>query len=165
MNNVTTMAISKAISASTKVAKEARNTLTVGSHPVHAMVNLDGVLNVEADQEITPTASILNEEFLITVLHCAGITREAALKAVKEVADTYLVDWQGTKDDKKAAKAARKAKVEQIDPEGKLSDIFTAFKASLPKIPRAGKVTFKGDVSEVAMPVVHGVQAVESEVA
>ena len=153
MKNLTTIAVSKAISGSTKAAKEARAALTVGKHEVHAVVNFDGVLTVEEDQEITPTASILNEEFLALVLHHAGITRESALRTVSLVAKDYLADWTTSKEDKKAAKAMRKAQVAKFDPEGRLSGIFQEFKATLPKIPRAGKVTFKGSVEELAMPV------------
>lgn len=161
MKDATTIAVSKAIK-SNKETKAARSNLTVGQHPISTMVHLDGTLTVEADQEITPTASLMNEEFLFTVLHCAGVTRESALKAIKEVAGTYLIDWTGSSDDKKAAKAERKAKLETIDPQGKMADVFSKFKAGLPKIPRAGKVTFKGAVSEVALPVVRGVENTDS---
>jgi len=153
MNDLTTMAISKAVSGTSKAAKDARNALTVGEHRVSATVRLDGVLRVEADQEITPTASLLNEDFLALVLHHAGITREAAARAIEAVASDYLVDWTGSKEDKAAAKAARKAKVASFDPEGKLATFFEGFKSRLPKVPRAGKVEFKGVVEELAMPV------------
>jgi len=152
MDTLTTLAITKALSASSKTVKNARSAVSTGEHAVCATVKLEGVLKVQEDQEITPTASLLNLEFLALVLHCAGVTRESAVRAIEAVSSEYLVDWTGSKEDKKAAKAARKARVEEFDPEGKLSAIFDTFKNSLPKIPRAGKVTFKGDVEEIAMP-------------
>ena len=165
MKDITTIAISKAISGSTKAAKAARSALTVGVHPVSTMVHLDGMLTVEDDQSITPTASLMNEDFLALVLHHAGITRESALKAIEAVAGDYLVDWTGSKEDKKAAKAERKAQVAAFDPEGKLAGRFAEFKASLPKIPRAGKVSFKGAVTEVSLPVIRGVEETDEQVA
>ena len=159
MKDLTTIAISKAISGSTKAAKDARQALTVGKHQVNALVNLDGVLTVEEDQMIAATASILNEDFLTLVLHHAGVTRESALKAIQMVAKDYLTDWTGSKEDKKAAKDLRKAQVAKFDPEGKLSGIFTEFKTGLPKVPRAGKCTFAGSVVEVAMPVLTQAEA------
>lgn len=165
MKDITTIAVSKAVSGKTKAAKAARSALTVGTHPVSTMVHFDGTLTVEDDQMIAATASLMNEDFLSLVLHHAGITRESALKAIEAVAGDYLVDWKGSDEDKKAAKAARKAKLEQLDPDGKLSGIFSTFKASLPKIPRAGKVTFKGAVTEVALPVVKGVEETDEQVA
>lgn len=153
MNTLVTMAISKAISGNSKTAKDARAAMTVGEHNVKATVVLDGKLIVEEDQEIKATASILNEDFLALVLHHAGITREAAVKAITEVAGEYLVDWTGSKEDKANAKAARKAKLASIDPDGKISNIFATFADTLPKVPRAGKVTFKGKVEEVSQPV------------
>lgn len=165
MKDLTTMAISKAIGGTTKAAKEARKAMTVGEHPISAMVHLDGIISVEEDQQITPTASLMNEDFLALVLHHAGITRESALKAIEAVAGTYLVDWKGTKEDKKAAKAARKSQVAKFDPEGKMAEKFANFKANLPKIPRVGKVTFKGSVQEVALPVLRAVKEVEEQIA
>jgi len=157
MKDLTTIAVSKAIGGGTKAAKSARQSLTVGEHKINAVVNLDGVLKVEEDQMILATASILNEDFLTLVLHHAGVTRESALTAISKVAGGYLTDWTGSTEDKKAAKAQRKAQVLKFDPEGKLSSIFQEFKATLPKVPRAGKVTFKGSVVEMAIPVLTAV--------
>ena len=134
-------------------AKAARKELEVGEHNVNATVKLQGTLTVAEDQEIAPTASLLNLEFLSLVLHHAGVTREAAAKAIEEVAGEYLVDWTGSKEDKKAAKAARKERVAAIDPEGKFKAVVDSFKEKLPKVPRAGKVVFKGEVVEVGTPL------------
>lgn len=160
MNSTTTMAISRAISGTSKDAKAARETLTVGEHEVNVVVHLQGKLKVEEDQEIASTASLLSEDFLALVLHHAGITREHALKVIEDVAGNYLADWTGSKEDKKAAKAARAAKVAEFDPEGRMSAVFDAFKARLPKTPRKGAVSFVGKVEEMELPVV--LKAVEN---
>jgi len=149
MKNATTIAITKVVSGRSKDAKAARAALKPGEYPVDATVHITGTLRVGEDHDITPTASILNQEFLALVLHHAGITREAAANLIEKVADEYLIDWTGSKEDKDAAKAARKAKVAEIDPDGKIESIFADFKAALPRIPSAGKVTWKGNVAEI----------------
>jgi len=140
------MAIAKGVSS--KESKQARAELEPGEFPVSGSFTVDGTLKVAEDQEIAPTASILNKEFLVLVLNHAGVTREAAAKVISEVANSYLVDWTGTKEDKKAAKAERKAKVAEFDPEGDIAAIFDDLKESLPKISRAGKVTFEGAIAK-----------------
>ncbi|MBN2258122.1 MAG: hypothetical protein JW704_09885 [Anaerolineaceae bacterium] len=131
-------------------AKIKTEKLPVGKHEVNGLVRINGEIEVKEDQEVTPTASILSVDFLLLTLRAAGVTREAALNAIADVAQDYLVDWTGSDSDKKAAKKARKAAIEAFDPEGKGKAAFDEFKATLPKVPRAGSVVFEGVVEEVA---------------
>ena len=126
--------------------------LPVGEHAVDGDITLhvEGTVVVAEDQEIAPTASLMSVEFLLLTLRAAGVTREAAMEAISKVAFDYLVDWTGSKEDKKGAKAARKAAVAEFDPDGKGSKVFDEFKAELPLIPRKGAIKFKGEVAEVA---------------
>ncbi len=140
------MAVAKGISS--KESKSARAELEAGEHRVSGTFTVDGTLLIAEDQEIKATASLLNKEFLALVLHHAGITRDHAKKVIGEVAEDYLIDWSGSKEDKKAAKKARKAAVAEYDPEGKIAGAFDEFAEDLPKVPRAGKVTFKGAVAK-----------------
>ena|GEM_PF-5555287 len=149
MKNATTIAITKLVSGRSKVAKEAREALNPGEYEIDTTVHITGTMKIGEAHEIAPTASILNADFLTMVLHHAGITRDAATKLIEKVASDYLVDWTGSDEDKEEAKAARKAKVEEIDPDGKIKAIFSEFKNSLPRIPSKGKVTWKGNVSEI----------------
>lgn len=149
MNSITTIAISKAISASAKATKEARKALDAGTYNVKTTVELEGTLVVGEDEEATATASLLNEEFLALVLHHSGITKQAALNAIQKVADEYLVNWTGSDADKKAAKEARKELVAKYDPEGNVKKTIDSVKKRLPKIKKAGKVKFNGQVTEV----------------
>jgi hypothetical protein len=144
MDTATLIALAKGL--------KAKGELPAGEHTVNEQITLhvEGIIKVGEDQEITPTASLMSVEFLLLTLRAAGITREAAMSAISEVADGYLVDWTGSAADKKAAKAARKSAVAEFDPEGKGAKVFDDFKGALPKIPRKGRVTFKGEVSEVA---------------
>ncbi|MDD5511323.1 MAG: hypothetical protein PHI12_10995 [Dehalococcoidales bacterium] len=123
--------------------------LPVGKHSVNGLVRVIGEIEVKEDQQVTPTASILSVDFLLLTLRAAGVTREAALNAISNVAQDYLVDWTGSDADKKAAKKARKAAIEAFDPEGKGKEAFDNFKLTLPKVPRAGAVTFEGSITEV----------------
>lgn len=146
-NSIETVAIAKAINS--KDAKAARKDLTVGTHKVDTVVRVSGDLVVGKDSEVAATCSILNKDFMILVMQHAGITREHAAKVISEVAEGYLVDWTGSKEDKKAAKEARKEAVAKYDPEGKVAGVFEDLTASLPNVPRKGKVSFKGVVEVV----------------
>lgn len=149
MQDATTIAITKGIKA--KIAKEARGNMEPGEYEVDATVHITGRIKVGEDHTIAPTASILNKEFLVMVLHHAGITRKAAAKVIREVAGDYLVNWKGTDEDKKNAKEERQALVAGFDPEGQIAAVFEAFKESLPQIPSKGKVTWKGNVEEIVV--------------
>jgi len=149
MKDATTIALTKVISGRSKDAKNAREALEPGEYVVDTTVHITGTMKVGEDHDIAPTASILNADFLTLVLHHAGITRDAAAKVIEEVAGDYLIDWTGSDEDKADAKAARKAKIEEIDPDGKIKAIFADFKNSLPRIPSKGKVTWKGSVAEI----------------
>lgn len=142
-----TIAITKAVAK--KAADEARDALVVGEYDVDAVVHVHGTVSVGEDTEKTATGSLLSEAFLIAVLKACGCTREAAAGAIERTAREYLVDWTGSAADKKAAKAARKALVEEYDPDGAITAIFEGVKASLPKTPVKGAVKFAGEVEAI----------------
>lgn len=143
MKNVTEMALAK---VKTKPAK-----MAAGRHEVNTVVRLTGEIVVAEDQQIAPTASLMSVDFLLLTLKAAGVTREHAMKVIEEVAGEYLVDWTGTKEDKKAAKKARKDAVLAFDPDNKGKEVFDKFKAGLPTIPRNGAVKFEGTAQEVVV--------------
>lgn len=147
MNNIETLAMSKAVTK--KVVDASREEVTAGKYFVDMTVHIKGDLSVGRDTEVTPTASLLSVDFLLLAFHSAGITRKAAMKAIKNVADGYLVNWTGSEEDKERAKEARQEALKAYDPEGKMSKLFSSFKADLPKVPRKGNVTFKGKIDEI----------------
>jgi hypothetical protein len=99
MKPVEIMAISKAIAS--KDAKEARGHLVQGRYEVDTVVRVQGEVVVGKDGEKVATSSLVSEDFLLLTLRAAGVTREAAMKAIKAVAGEYLSDWTGSKEDKK----------------------------------------------------------------
>lgn len=141
MDNQTTVAVAKAIKD--KDAKEAREALAPGEYEVDAFVRVTGTLRVAPDTEKTSTSSLLSEEFLIVALKLAGCTRERACEIIGDLAKGSV------NGEAKANKAARKALVEEYDPEGTITAIFADVKASLPKTVVRGAVKFDGAVVEV----------------
>lgn len=146
MLNQEILAGSKAFS---KSAKKARGGLEPGVYDVDTVVRVKGQVKIGDDYEKTSTSSILNQEFLMLVLHHAGVTRHAAVSVMKKIADEYLQDWKGSKEDKKAAKAARKEMVEKFDPDGKIEGVLDAFKQAVPKISCKGAVKWEGEVEAI----------------
>lgn len=149
MKELITMAISKAVSPQSKVAKNARAALEPGRHGVNELVRLTGELVVHEDGDRASTASLMSPDFLMLVLHRCGVTRESAMSVISEVATEYLKDWTGSKEDKKAAKAARKAALEEYDPSGKGQAVFDEWKARIPRTPTKGAVKFEGTIEVV----------------
>ena len=149
MEKLTTIAISKLVSSTSKEYKNARQSLEPGEYEIDTTLQIQGSIKVGEDYESTPTCSLLNQEFLMLVLHHAGITRSSALKILEQTATLYLKDYNGSAADKKAAKEARKQMIASFDPEGKVSEIFESFKESLPKIKSNGKVTIDCRVEEL----------------
>jgi hypothetical protein len=146
MNNIETLAMSK---VSSKKAVDARKNVTAGKYHVDMTVRVRGDLSVGEDTETTPTASLLSVDFLLLAFHAAGVTRKAAMKAIGNVADGYLVNWTGSKEDKENAKEARQEALAAYDPDGKMKELFSRFKDDLPKVPKKGSVKFKGEVEEI----------------
>lgn len=145
-------AINKSFSSSTKQTKEALKSLkSNNSYPVDTVVRLRGDVVVGKDSEKSPTTSLLNTDFLLLVLKRAGVTRDAAMSVIADVAGEYLQDWKGTDEDKKRAKIARENAIKEYDPEGKGEAVFQKFTASLPKIPVRGSIKFDGIVEEIAV--------------
>jgi hypothetical protein len=147
MNNIETLAMNKAVTK--KVVDASRKNVTAGKYHVDMTVRVRGDLSVGEDTETTPTASLLSVDFLLLAFHAAGITRKAAMKAIGNVADGYLVNWTGSKEDKEKAKEARQEALDAYDPDGKMKELFSSFKDDLPKVPKKGSVKFKGEVEEI----------------
>lgn len=145
-------AINKSFSSSTKQTKDAMKSLkSDNSYPVDTVIRLRGDVIVGKDSETSPTASLLNVDFLLLVLKRAGVTRDSAMSLISDVAGEYLKDWKGTEKDKKRAKEAREKAIAEYDPEGKGKDVFKKFTESLPKIPKRGTIKFDGVVEEIAV--------------
>jgi hypothetical protein len=147
MDNIKNLIMSKAVTK--KVLDESRRNVTAGKYHVDMTVRVRGDLSVGEDTETTPTASLLSVDFLLLAFHAAGVTRGAAMKAIGNVADGYLVNWTGSKEDKEKAKEARQEALDSYDPDGKMKELFSRFKDDLPKVPKKGSVKFKGEVEEI----------------
>jgi hypothetical protein len=147
MDNIKNLIMSKAVTK--KVLDESRRNVTAGKYHVDMTVRVRGDLSVGEDTETTPTASLLSVDFLLLAFHAAGVTRKAAMKAIGNVADGYLVNWTGSKEDKENAKEARQEALAAYDPDGKMKELFSRFKDDLPKVPKKGSVRFKGEVEEI----------------
>lgn len=141
------MALGKAIKA--KDIKCAREQMSPGEHPVDVTVRVSGYVNVAKDTEKTPTSALLNQEFLMLVLHKAGFMREQAMDLLRDTAEEYLDGWVGSDEDRANAKDMRKELVEKCDPEGKISAFLKDTKISLPKTKVLGAVKFDGVVEVV----------------
>ena len=149
MKDATRIAVGRVVSGKAKADKEARANLKPGEYNIDTTVHITGKLTVGEDHTIAPTSSLLNKEFLVLVLNHAGITRKAAMSSIERVAEDYLVNWTGSKEDKEAAKVARKERVADFDPDGAVEAFFDGFKKTLPQIPSKGKVTWKGSAEEI----------------
>lgn len=149
MKELVTVAIAKALPPQGKIVKAARDAIKPGRHSLNELIRLNGELVVSEDTKSEPTASLMSVDFLLLVLHRSGVTRDSAMKAITEVAGDYLVNWTGSKEDKKKAKDARKELLEQYDPEGKGKKIFGELTSGLPKIPKKGAVKFEGTIDVV----------------
>jgi len=149
MENLTTVAVAKAVSDKTKNYKAARGALEAGSHAINTTVKLVGSIEIAEDTNKTSTCSLLNEDFLALVLHHAGVTRKSAAAAIEKVAAECLEGWTGSKEDKKAAKEVRAEAVAKFDPNGEIKAIFAGIKDRLPRTPVKGSVKFVGEVIEI----------------
>lgn len=141
MDNASIVAISKALKE--KDVKDARAALPPGEHEVDVLIRVTGTLDIAPDTEKTSTSSLLSEEFLILALKMSGCTRERACSIIAELASLSV------NGDPKANKEARKALVEEYDPDGRINAIFTDIKKSLPKTIVMGAAKFKGVIAEV----------------
>lgn len=140
MNTVTAKAM-KSVKAEEK--------LTQGRYPVNTVVRITGDVVVGKDTDKKATNCLLSKEFFMMVLKASGITREAAMTTVEAVAASYLREWTGSDEDKKAAKKAREEALAEYDPDGKGVELFDKCAASLPRIPVAGSTKFEGEIEEI----------------
>lgn len=151
MKDLTRIATSKVISTKKNDYKEARKSLKPGDYDVDTTVRITGRIRVAEDLDSAATASLLNKEFVILLLHHAGVTREASVRLIENLADDYLSEWTSSKEDKDNAKKLRKSKIAEIDPEGKIASIFDGLKDRIPRIRKSGPVTWKGTVEEIGL--------------
>jgi hypothetical protein len=90
LNDLTTLALSRAISA--KEASAAREQITPGSYDVDLTVRVKGVIEVSEDTDRPPTTSIPVKEVLALFLARSGCTREHSIALLRECLTEALKD-------------------------------------------------------------------------
>jgi hypothetical protein len=123
-------------------AAGARGVLTPGQYAVDTTVRVTGTVKVGADYDTAPTVSIPLKETLALFIHRCGVTREAAIVALREaMAEAIAVDGkgQGALSETMPIVNETMARVE--------SDII----AHLPRQNRKGAVTTKLNVEELQL--------------
>lgn len=113
--------------------------LAPGLYEIHetVIVHIDGVVEKLADESITPTVSIPMIATLALMVEKCGITRDAAIRMMRE-AMTEALELGSDKDGKDAAIHAR---IKDVEAATKL--VKQDLLASLPKVPRDGKLLTK----------------------
>lgn len=144
MNAIEKHAIAKAIAS--KDLKKDRPALNKGEYPVDLMVRVNGLLKVAEDSDRKATSNILNQEFLALALHYCGATRESALAAIQATANLVMQDYLG---DAKASKQQRQEILAGFDPDNRLGEALADAVDQLPRIPKAGAVSFNGIVEKI----------------
>jgi hypothetical protein len=90
MNNVLALAV-----AGVKIDKEVRNAVSTGKYAVDSWVHVQGTVSVGADYDTAPTVSLPVLEILALFVARAGITREASMKLLREVAGEAIAATGG----------------------------------------------------------------------
>ena len=147
MDAIEIHAIAKAIA--TSKLRKARPELEPGEYPVKLMAEVDGTLKVAQDSDRKATSNLLSTEFLALAFHYCGVTREAALSAIEATAELCLENYIGGAEAQKASKKQRQEILKSFDPEDKLSESLSKAIDRLPKVPKAGEVSFNGVVNKI----------------
>jgi hypothetical protein len=132
---------------------KAEDKLSQGRHHVNTVVRICGDVVVGKDTDKKATNCLLSKEFFMMVLKASGITRDAAMATVESVASSYLREWTGSEEDKKAAQKAREEALSEYDPDGKGIQLFDKCASSLPRIPVSGSTKFEGEIEEIILSV------------
>lgn len=131
-----------------KDAKKNRENLAAGEHDLDTEITLaiKGTVKVSEDEEYTPTIKVPHKLALALFIRYAGVTGEAAVKALtKAMAEALEIEKLSGPDKKNALKAI-----------GEVADLEAAEKRldaalfELPKASRVGKVNVKAAVEVVA---------------
>jgi hypothetical protein len=125
--------------------------LSQGRYPLNTVVRITGDVVVGKGGDKKATNCLLSKEFFMMVLKASGITREAAMAFVESTATSYLKEWTGSEEEKKAAKKDREEALSEYDPDGKGIELFDRCAAALPRVPKAGPTTFEGEIEEIAL--------------
>lgn len=147
-----------------KGAKESRDGLAVGEHPVCAEITLsiDGTVNVGEDERYVPTTSIPLKLALALTLRYAGVTGPAAMNAlVRAMTEAIEIDALTGK-----AKKSAEAAISELADLDKAEAMVLAGLAALPEKSRKGKVRVDAKVeilSASADAVVRDVAGAASE--
>jgi hypothetical protein len=132
---------------------KAEEKLTQGRYHVNTVVRICGDVVVGKDTDKKATNCLLSKEFFMMVLKASGITREAAMSTIESVASSYLREWTGSDEDKKASKEAREKALAEYDPDGKGIALFDKCASALPRIPVAGSTKFEGEMEVIELPL------------
>ena len=137
----TIIALSKQFAPTSKLVKDARKLVPVGTVTVNAVVALEGELKVGADYPTTPTVSVPLLRSLCLLAQRAGFQGPAALALIGDVLADVLAD-DGLDANKALADLTK-------DAEEQLKTLRTELTDKLPKQPRKGACSFKGAVGGV----------------
>lgn len=140
MQDELTLAIAKGIKSA--IVKKASNNIGIGDHNVDTLIRVKGYIRKGEDNECAPTVSLSMLETMALTLHYAGITREAAMSAIRKAATEALENDSKTKG----------ALLDKYDWIGKEIDtIKKDIISKLPPIVKSGTVTTKVTFEEVAL--------------
>ena len=123
--------------------KKIRPELTVGSTDFDFTVRVVGRQTVEKDTKKTPTSSLLNIDTVALILAYAGVTGEAAMKAITRVCAPAMEADEG----KAAGALANVAELKEKLEKGK--ELFAKYAATLPKVPVNGDVSTQISLIEI----------------
>ena len=135
MDNIKKITVAKAFSE--KEIKQARAEIRPGQYEIDFCARFKGVLAVSEDYEKASTVSIPLLPALALALRYAGVTGQAARKAI-------LAGVKAALEEKEKASAILADGLE-----GEIERLKKQIQATLPKTPVKGKVKFIGTVEEL----------------
>ena len=136
MNNLQKIVIAKSFSE--KEIKLARAEIRPGQYEIDFIVRFRGILSVAQDTEKSSTVSIPLLPALALALRYAGITGQAAQKAILAGVKAALLQKESPAD------------VLSAGLEGEIERLKKEIQKSLPKTPVKGKVKFTGTIEEIS---------------
>ena len=139
LDPTTIVACAKLFAPTSKLVKDARKLVPVGTVTVNATVELAGVLKVDEDYDTTPTVSVPLLRALCLVAQRAGFQGPAALALVGDVLADVLAPGSDLDANEELAALTK-------DAEAQLKTLRVALTDKLPKAHRAGACSFKGGV-------------------
>ena len=142
LDSISILTIKKSIKDTTE--KSARPDIKPGTYPINKVFAFDGTLSVGEDTEVRPTSMLWSKETMVLFLQRSGLQRESMLQILQEVATNVVERIKNGGNGSVGADLANLTKdVENI------SNKFEKMLESLPKVPRKGAVSFKGEVREI----------------